>query len=134
MSDSQHRVTFQPQGRSVSVLEGTTILEAAAVAGLVIDTPCGGAGTCGKCRVQVSQGSTQPCDSDRKTFTGAELAEGWRLACRHHVHGDLVAHVPTGSLREYAVARRFPGLRCLLIPVGARSRHANPDCGSVFPS
>jgi uncharacterized 2Fe-2S/4Fe-4S cluster protein (DUF4445 family) len=98
MPDSQYKVMFQPQGRAVSVLEGTTILEAAAVAGLVIDTPCGGAGTCGKCRVQVSQGATEPCDSDRKTFTEAELAQGWRLACRTRVNGDLVTHVPTGSL------------------------------------
>jgi len=43
MSDSQHRATFQPQGRAVSVLDGTTVLEAAAVAGMVMDTPCGGA-------------------------------------------------------------------------------------------
>ena len=107
MSDSQHSVTFQPQGRAVSVLEGTTILEAAAIAGLVIDTPCGGAGTCGKCRVQVSQGATEPCDTDRKTFTEAELAEGWRLACRNRVNGDLVAHVPTGSLfgGDHQIAR-----------------------------
>jgi uncharacterized 2Fe-2S/4Fe-4S cluster protein (DUF4445 family) len=42
--DRPYRVVFQPQGRAVSVLEGTTILEVAGVAGLVIDTPCGGRG------------------------------------------------------------------------------------------
>ena len=98
MPDSQHRVTFQPQGRTVSVLDGTTILEAAAAVGLVIETPCGGAGTCGKCRVQVSKGAPGSSDADREAFTKTELAEGWRLACQSHVHSDLVAHVPTGSL------------------------------------
>jgi len=107
MSDSQHRVTFQPQGRAVSVLDGTTILEAAAVAGLVIDTPCGGAGTCGKCRVQVSQVAPEPSDADRKTFTKAELESGWRLACQNRVEADMVAHVPTGSLfgADHQIAR-----------------------------
>jgi len=98
MSDSQHRVTFQPQGRAVSVLEGTTVLEAAAVAGLVIDTPCGGAGTCGKCRVLVSQGARESTDADRKAFTEDELDAGWRLACQNLVKTDMVVHVPTGSL------------------------------------
>ncbi len=107
MSDSQHRVTFQPQGRAVSVLEGTTILEAAAIASLVIDTPCGGAGTCGKCRVQVAQGATEPSDAERKAFTVAELADGWRLACQTRVDGDMVIHVPTGSLfgGDHQIAR-----------------------------
>ncbi len=107
MSDNQYRVTFQPQGRAASVLEGTTILEAAAVAGLVIDTPCGGAGTCGKCRVQVSRGAPEPGKADRRVFTAAELADGWRLACQDRVHGDLTVHVPTGSLfgGDHQIAR-----------------------------
>ena len=98
MSDSQHRVTFQPQGRSVSVLDGTTVLEAAAVAGLVIDTPCGGAGTCGKCRVLVSQGGRASSDADQRAFTKDEVEAGWRLACQSRVRNDMVVHVPTGSL------------------------------------
>jgi len=107
MPDSQHRVTFQPQGRAVSVLAGTTILEAAAIAGLVIDTPCGGAGTCGKCRVQVSQGQPEPSDADQKVFTKAELESGWRLACQNRIKTDMVVNVPTGSLfgGDHQIAR-----------------------------
>jgi len=107
MSDSQRRITFQPQGRAVSVLDGTTILEAAAVAGLVIDTPCGGAGTCGKCRVQVSRGEAKPSDADRGVFTKSELESGWRLACQNRVGADMVVHVPTGSLfgGDHQIAR-----------------------------
>ncbi len=107
MSDNQHRVTFQPQGRAVSVLTGTTILEAAGIAGLVIDTPCGEAGTCGKCRVQVAQGAPDPAEADRKAFPEVELADGWRLACQSRVVGDMVVHVPTGSLfgSDHQIAR-----------------------------
>ena len=42
---SEISVTFQPSGRTVYVLPGTVLLEAAAQAGLAIQTPCGGAGT-----------------------------------------------------------------------------------------
>jgi uncharacterized 2Fe-2S/4Fe-4S cluster protein (DUF4445 family) len=107
MSEKQHRVTFQPQGRGVSVLSGTMILEAAANAGLVIDTPCGGVGTCGKCRVQIVQGRSEPTDADISVFGEEDLKEGWRLACQNIVSGDMVIHVPTGSLfgEEHQIAR-----------------------------
>jgi len=98
MSENQHSVTFQPQGRSVSVLNGTLILEAAASAGLVLDTPCGGAGTCGKCRVEIAQGAPDPTDADRRIFGEAELRQGWRLACQNVVNGNMVIHVPAPSL------------------------------------
>ena len=97
-SDSQVRVTFQPQGRSVSVLPGTSMIEAAALAGLTVDTPCGGAGTCGKCRVQITSGSVEPAAADRQQLSEPELAAGWRLACQTIVRRPTVVHVPTGSL------------------------------------
>ena len=98
MTDSHFTVTFQPQGRTVSVLAEATFLEAAALAGLVIDTPCGGTGTCGKCRVQVTGGAVEPEATDRAVFTPGELASGWRLACQHRVRGDLKLYVPRESL------------------------------------
>lgn len=98
MSSSQHRVTFQPQGRSVSVLPETTLLEAAAGAGLIVDTPCGGVGTCGKCRVQVVRGAEAPTQADRRVFSAKELDGGWRLACQNRVRGDMVIEVPSASL------------------------------------
>jgi Na+-transporting NADH:ubiquinone oxidoreductase subunit NqrF len=64
------------------VLCGTTILEAAARFGLVIETPCGGAGTCGKCRVQVTANAAAPTLADERVFSTLELKEGWRLACQ----------------------------------------------------
>ena len=78
----QIRVTFEPQGRAVFVLPGTKILEAAADAGLTIDTPCGGAGLCGKCRVQVSSGACPPQASEKAFFSPDELEDGgvWRAS------------------------------------------------------
>ena len=49
-------VTFQPQNRSVSVAEGQSLLQAEILAGLGPDAPCGGRGTCGKCRVTLRDG------------------------------------------------------------------------------
>jgi uncharacterized 2Fe-2S/4Fe-4S cluster protein (DUF4445 family) len=96
--ESQIKVTFQPQGRSVFVLRGTTILEAAARAGLVIETPCGGAGTCGKCRVWIKTNAGVPTPSDKQAFSGQELQDGWRLACQNRIESEAVVVVPETSL------------------------------------
>ncbi len=98
MMEAQLRVTFQPHGRTVFVLRGTTILEAAARVGLVIETPCGGAGTCGKCRVRIALNAGKPVAADQKTFSAAELQDGWRLACRTRIESDTVVTVPETSL------------------------------------
>jgi uncharacterized 2Fe-2S/4Fe-4S cluster protein (DUF4445 family) len=98
MSEHRCRVTFEPQGQTVHVLAGTTIREAAAEAGLVIDTPCGGVGTCGKCKVQVIGGSIATSVADRHLFSEDELLAGWRLACQNVVTDDMTVSVPEASL------------------------------------
>lgn len=48
-----YAVTFLPSGVSQNVAPGTTLLQAQIAAGLHPDAPCGGNGTCGKCRVML---------------------------------------------------------------------------------
>ena len=85
---SSCRITFQPEGLSVHVLAGTSVLEAAGDAGIVIDTPCGGKGTCGKCRVRVVKGEIEPSSGAAEAFSKKELDDGFRLACQSKVTTD----------------------------------------------
>ncbi|MBT3200902.1 MAG: DUF4445 domain-containing protein [Phycisphaerales bacterium] len=93
----QLRVTFEPHGRAVFVLEGTRLLEAAGCAGMTIETPCGGAGTCGKCRVRLTAGAGGPTGQDVEFFSAEELADGWRLACQTAICADTVVSIPASS-------------------------------------
>ncbi|SFB01844.1 Uncharacterized 2Fe-2 and 4Fe-4S clusters-containing protein, contains DUF4445 domain [Acetitomaculum ruminis DSM 5522] len=56
---SQFNVVFMPQRLSVTVEEGTNLLDAQIKAGLIPDAPCGGKGTCGKCLVNVLKGGNE---------------------------------------------------------------------------
>jgi uncharacterized 2Fe-2S/4Fe-4S cluster protein (DUF4445 family) len=96
--DAEIAVKFQPMGKTVYVLQGTRLSEAAAIAGLVLDLPCGGEGICGKCKVRVHEGTLPPTAADAATLTAAELAAGHRLACQASVYHALTAEVPEGSL------------------------------------
>ncbi len=80
MKSVEVKVTFQPSGRSVYVLPGTLLLEAAGRAGIILQTPCGGKGTCGKCRVLVD---------------GQPL-----LACQARVVSAMIVEVPASSMFE----------------------------------
>jgi uncharacterized 2Fe-2S/4Fe-4S cluster protein (DUF4445 family) len=88
------RVTFQPEGRSVFVLAGTTLVEAAGRAGIILNQPCGGEGTCGKCRVELLSDAPPPGDHDCRLLGMEQLDAGWRLACQLSVDRDLLVSVP----------------------------------------
>lgn len=89
------KVTFLPENIIAEVKEGTNLLMAARDAGIGIESPCGGRGTCGKCAVRVLDGTYIKC-------TDSHLAEdlsreGYVLACRTNVYGDMVIEVPSFS-------------------------------------
>ena len=98
MNPSIRTVLFKPRNCTVNVLPGTTLLEAAATAARIIDTPCGGVGTCGKCRVQVVRGAAKPNAAELDCFSEDELALGWRLACQCRIEEDCEVFVPDGVL------------------------------------
>lgn len=88
-------ILFTPDGTSIEVPRGTTILSAARKAGVFINSLCGGDGVCGKCRVNVRLGKVRGNPSD--FLTRDEVREGMVLACEAHAESDLVVEVPETS-------------------------------------
>lgn len=72
----QCTVTFLPDNIAVPVSLGTTVLKAQIQAGLRPDAPCGGKGTCGKCKVLLEGKEVLACqsviDRDMTVFTEKE--------------------------------------------------------------
>lgn len=46
---------------------------------------CGALGRCGRCRVRFAGEAPAACREETEFFSPEEIAEGWRLACRHKV-------------------------------------------------
>jgi uncharacterized 2Fe-2S/4Fe-4S cluster protein (DUF4445 family) len=90
------KVTIKPDGKTVWVLEGTTIYEAIEEAGIIIKSECGGAGVCGSCRVKVVNGRYEDHGSERFLST-KELEESNVLACRAEIKGNLTVEIPITS-------------------------------------
>jgi len=73
------KVTFEPDGKRISIHEGATLLEAAGKAGIILNTVCGGKGLCKKCLV-----SLQP--------SGEQVP-----ACQSHIQSDIIVTIPATS-------------------------------------
>ena len=100
MRETEVQITFRPSGRTVHVLAGTRLQEAAADVDLVLDSPCGGEGVCGKCRVIVSGETPEPTPVEIALFSAEEIEAGWRLACQSPVCGPVTVEIPKTSLLE----------------------------------
>ena len=69
-----------------------TLLEAARSANVAIDAPCSGNGSCGKCRVKLTEGELESIQT--RHISDAEYAQGWRLSCSSKVIADCTVFVP----------------------------------------
>ena len=94
------KVTFKPDNKTVMVEKDRTILSAAISAGISINSPCGGDGVCGRCKVKVTRGKvvSQPSglvsDDDRN--------KGIHLACITSVLSDVEVEVLAESRLDSA--------------------------------
>ena len=87
---TNYRVVFLPDNIEIEVPEGKNVLQAAGLAGVELDGPCGGNGSCGKCRVRIL---------DEKG------AYQWVLACRTEITRDLTVEIP--QWKFLYIARRL---------------------------
>ena len=92
---NQYTVTFLPDHITLVTDAGTTVLQAQIAAGLHPDAPCGGKGTCGKCKVIIDGSEVLACqtiiDRDLTVFTEKEDTENILTT------GLAVSTVPEGK-------------------------------------
>ncbi len=89
------KVTFQIEGGSPVIVEcnaGDNLLELARRSNVAIDAPCGGNGSCGKCKVQLLDGQLESPKS--RHISDEEYEAGWRLSCCSKVLSDVTVLVP----------------------------------------
>lgn len=118
-----HKVVFLPSGRQTTVASDTTVLVAAAQAGIELESICGARQTCGKCVVSPVYGTFDDdgMSSNRNHLTamnGDETAclekyrqstAKHRLGCAARITGDIHITIPQSSLSRKQVVRKVAG-------------------------
>lgn len=96
-SSKMVKVSFQHLEAGVMMPVGSLITDAMVKAGIIMPLDCGGNGTCGRCRVLACGDLSEPDSAEMRLLGKEQLEEGWRLACRTKVQGDLKVFVPETS-------------------------------------
>ncbi len=79
--------------KSLKVSPGQKLLGALASEKLFLSSACGGGGTCGQCKAQVTEGGGDVLATEMSHLTKKEAKEGWRLACQVTCKQDMKVHV-----------------------------------------
>jgi uncharacterized 2Fe-2S/4Fe-4S cluster protein (DUF4445 family) len=123
-----HWVTVLPQHLRLQAAQGETILSVLRTAGLMVDAPCGGNGTCGKCKVLVDGTQMLACQTviDRDMTislptapTAAALTKDISTSAAHNEGYGLAFDIGTTTVVGYLLA---PGGKEL-----ARDSAVNPQ-------
>ncbi len=79
----------QNQSRIIlSAERGKDLLSVLREAGFAPSSPCGGNGTCGKCKIMAEGNLSAITSGERKFLSEEEIAMGVRLACHTKIEGD----------------------------------------------
>ena len=108
-------VLFMPSGRRGRFPIGMPLLDAARTLGVYIESVCGGRGLCGRCQVEVVDGSfskhgivssgdnlSDAPETEAPYRKRGILSDSRRLSCAGKITGDLVVDVPA----EFSVNRQ----------------------------
>ncbi len=119
-------VLFMPSGKRGHFPIGTTVLDAARSLGVYVESVCGGRATCGRCQVEVQEGSfakhkitssnehISPKGMKEQRYAAIrDLPEMRRLSCSATVQGDLVVDVPQDVQINAQVVRKAADTRVI---------------------
>lgn len=84
INDGEKTLTVEPGSSLLSTLGNNKIF---------LPSACGGGGTCGMCRCQVTDGAGSILPTETGFFTRKEQQNNWRLACQVKVKEDIKMHV-----------------------------------------
>ena len=85
------KISLQPLGKLISVNPGTPLIDVLHEFG--VEFPCGGKGTCGRCKVKLLQGELQADAAQQQKLDKLKLGKDWRLACFCRAESDITIEI-----------------------------------------
>lgn len=141
----QVMVVFTPSGKRGGFTPGTTVLQAARTLGVDLDSVCGGRAICGRCQINLSEGSfskhgiesrashlSAVTETEAEYFRSIGGGTDRRLACSTEILDDVVIDVPADSqVHKQVVRKRMevhdievdPAVRIYFVEVPEPSMH-----------
>ena len=80
-----------PLGKEIQAREGTPVIDILHEYG--VEFPCGGKGSCGKCKIRLIDGDIRISEYHRKRLDELNLSAEWRLACLSACDSDITIEI-----------------------------------------
>lgn len=87
----KHFVRLHPLGKEINVLHGTPLIDVLHEFG--VEFPCGGKGTCGKCKIRLLDGEIEISENHYLKIKQLQFEDDWRLACYSYCNSDITIEV-----------------------------------------
>ncbi len=116
------KVKVLPLDKDLKLKIGANLRAALIESGVPLDSPCGGQGTCLKCKVQLSGISQKLTALEQEKLSAEELQDGWRLACQVTVEEPGEVRLPEMEVSRAKASFSLLGEEIALCP-NVRRRH-----------
>lgn len=96
-------ITINGGKKELPAQAGKTLLTTLAEGGVHLSSACGGKGSCGQCKLQVTEGGGEMLPTEAVHFTRKQIKDHWRLGCQVKVKNDLHIEIDEAALdvKEY---------------------------------
>ncbi|MFX0057734.1 MAG: ASKHA domain-containing protein [Candidatus Heimdallarchaeota archaeon] len=97
---------FEPISRRFYYTKHKSLYEMLLDSGIRIRSLCGGAGTCGKCKILVQEGKNYldpPTESEFKFISKNEIKNGWRLACQTKINISKIQEIQGKNKPQFRI-------------------------------
>ncbi|MGL6175018.1 MAG: ASKHA domain-containing protein [Cellulosilyticaceae bacterium] len=88
-----------------------TVLQYLGKQHIKLSAPCGGKGTCGKCKVRVLSDTAEISTEDRVFFSDKELEEGYRLSCKLMMQEGMQVEVEIERDKEFRIVSSYEQIK-----------------------
>ena len=103
MAGGDVMITINGGKKELPAQAGKTLLATLAEGGVHLSSACGGKGSCGQCKLQVTEGGGDMLPTEAVHFTRKQIKDHWRLGCQVKVKNDLHIEIDEAALdvKEY---------------------------------
>ena len=105
---SSYRLVIEPDGHTLEMRSGESLLQAALAAGIPFPYSCK-VGTCTSCKCRLLEGQVRAVRDFSYVLSGEELRDNWILACQSVPKGDVRIHLAHERSGPAYVIKTIPG-------------------------
>ncbi len=91
-------ITINGGKKMIRAAGGKSLLATLGENGVHLSSACGGKGSCGQCRLQVTSGGGDMLPTEAVHFTRRQIKDNWRLGCQVKVKNDMEIKVSEAAL------------------------------------